>query len=67
MFRRPPRKPLIAAVGRGLELCLSCDLIFAARDARMGLPEVRLNVVAIGGGLLRCRSGSPITSPWNWR
>ncbi|MGL1176172.1 hypothetical protein ACSTK7_23770, partial [Vibrio parahaemolyticus] len=25
----------------------------AARDARMGLPEVRHNVVAVGGGLFR--------------
>lgn len=58
MFSRPSRKPLIAAVegyavGGGLELCLSCDLIVAARDAKMGLPEVRHNVVAVGGGLFR--------------
>ena len=56
MFRRPSRKPLIAAVegfavGGGLELCLSCDLIVAARDAKMGLPEVRHNVAAVGGAV----------------
>jgi enoyl-CoA hydratase len=58
LFRRPSRKPLIAAVegyavGGGLELCLSCDLVVAARDAKLGLPEVRHNVVAVGGGLFR--------------
>lgn len=58
IMKRPPRKPVIAAVegyavGGGLEMCLSCDLIVAARDAKMGLPEVRHNVVAIGGGLFR--------------
>lgn len=58
MFKRPSRKPLIAAVegfavGGGLELCLSCDLIVAARNAKMGIPEVRHNVAAVGGGLFR--------------
>lgn len=58
LVRRPPRKPLIAAVeghalGGGLEACLSCDLIVAARDAKFGLPEVRHNVIARAGGLFR--------------
>jgi enoyl-CoA hydratase len=58
IMQRPPRKPVIAAVegyavGGGMEMCLSCDLIVAARDAKFGLPEVRHNVVAIGGALFR--------------
>jgi enoyl-CoA hydratase len=58
MFARPPGKPVIAAVegyavGGGFELCLSCDLIVAAKTAQFGLPEVRHNVVAAGGGLFR--------------
>jgi len=58
IMAQPPDKPLIAAVeghavAGGLELCLSCDLIVAARDARMGIPEARHNLVAVGGGLFR--------------
>jgi enoyl-CoA hydratase len=42
IMRVPPEKPVVAAVeghalAGGLELCLSCDLIVAARDAMMGL------------------------------
>ena len=58
IMAQPPNKPLIAAVeghavAGGLELCLSCDLIVAARDARMGIPEARHNLVAVGGALFR--------------
>ena len=57
-FSKPPKKPVIAAVegyavGGGFELCLSCDLIVAGKTAQFGLPEVRHNVVAVGGGLFR--------------
>ncbi|MHB1539326.1 MAG: crotonase/enoyl-CoA hydratase family protein [Solirubrobacteraceae bacterium] len=56
--RRGPVKPLVAAVegfalAGGLEVALSCDLIVAAEDARLGIPEVRRGLLAAGGGLLR--------------
>ena len=56
--RRPPRKPMIAAVegwalAGGCEIALACDLIVAAGDAKFGLPEVKRGLVAGAGGLLR--------------
>ena len=57
IVRRARTKPLIAAVhsdalAGGFEIALACDLIVAAEGARMGLPEVRWSLVAIGGGLV---------------
>lgn len=56
--QRSSSKPLIAAVegfavAGGLEVAISCDLIVAARGARLGIPEVKRSLVAAGGGLLR--------------
>ncbi|HEX3801788.1 MAG TPA: crotonase/enoyl-CoA hydratase family protein [Solirubrobacteraceae bacterium] len=55
---RVTEKPLIAAiegfaVAGGLEIALACDLIVAAKDAKLGIPEVKRSLVAAGGGLLR--------------
>lgn len=56
--QRASRKPLIAAiegfaVAGGLEIALACDLIVAARGAKLGIPEVKRSLVAAGGALLR--------------
>jgi enoyl-CoA hydratase len=64
--QRSADKPLIAAiegfaVAGGLEVALACDLIVAARGARLGIPEVKRSLVAAGGALLRL----PRTMPRN--
>lgn len=56
--RAPHGKPVIAAVngvalGFGFELALSCDLIVASANARFGLPEVKVGLVAMAGGVAR--------------
>ena len=55
------QKPLIGAIegfalAGGLELALSCDLLVAARGARLGIPEVGVGLFAAAGGLLRLPS-----------
>ncbi len=56
--QRASSKPLIAAiegfaVAGGMEIALACDLIVAARGAKMGIPEAKRSLVAAGGALLR--------------
>ena len=51
-------KPLIAAVngvamGGGLEIALACDLIVADATARFALPEPKVGLAALAGGLQR--------------
>jgi enoyl-CoA hydratase len=50
--------PVLAAVegfalGGGLELALSCDLILVSEDAQLGLPEVNLGIIPGLGGTIR--------------
>ncbi len=51
-------KPVIAAVngvamGGGFEICLACDLIIAAENAVFALPEPRVGLAALAGGVHR--------------
>ena len=56
--QRSARKPLIAAIegfalAGGLEIALSCDIIVASREAKLGIPEVGVGLFAGAGALLR--------------
>lgn len=51
-------KPVIAAVngvamGGGFELALACDLIIASENAVFALPEPRVGLAALAGGMQR--------------
>jgi enoyl-CoA hydratase len=58
LIRRRRAKPLIAAVegpavGGGMELVLSCDLVVASTTAWFGLPEVKRGLMPDFGGAFR--------------
>src|ERR1700720_2761078 len=62
--QRASRKPLIAAiegfaVAGGMEIALACDLIVAARGAKLGIPEAKRSLIAAGGALLRLPQRMP--------
>ena len=56
--RHDSTKPVIAAVngaalGGGFEIALACDLVVASESATFALPEPRVGLAALGGGLHR--------------
>jgi len=58
-------KPVIAAVngvalGGGFEMALACDIIVAAEHARFGLPEPRVGLAAVAGGVHRLPRHIPL-------
>jgi enoyl-CoA hydratase/carnithine racemase len=58
--------PTLAAVhgtcmAGGFELALFCDLIWAAEGTMMGLPEIRLGIVPLAGGVERVAARSGLT------
>jgi 3-hydroxyacyl-CoA dehydrogenase len=74
-------KPLVAAIhgnalGGGLEVAMACHYRVAARDARVGQPEVQLGIIPGAGGTQRlprlsgaavalemCTDGKPVAAP----
>ncbi|WP_123024360.1 crotonase/enoyl-CoA hydratase family protein [Mycolicibacterium stellerae] len=66
LLREGTKKPLVAAVegvalGGGLELALLADLVVAASDAKLGLPEARVGLFPSGGALQRLQGILPRT------
>ena len=63
--RTHTKKPIIAAVngvamGGGFEIALSADLIVASATARFALPEPRVGLAALAGGLHRLPRQIPL-------
>ncbi|MEM7250004.1 MAG: crotonase/enoyl-CoA hydratase family protein [Pseudomonadota bacterium] len=61
---RSASKPLIAAIegfalAGGLELAMSCDILVAAKGAKLGIPETGVGLFAAGGALLRLPQALP--------
>ncbi|KAK1783097.1 ClpP/crotonase-like domain-containing protein [Copromyces sp. CBS 386.78] len=58
LSNRSGKKPIIAAVnglclGGGMEMVINCDMVIASSNARFGLPEVKVGVIAVAGALPR--------------
>jgi enoyl-CoA hydratase len=63
-FENGARKPLIAAIegfalAGGLEVALACDLLVAANNVKLGIPEAGVGLFAGGGAVIRLPSRVP--------
>ncbi|ANK81521.1 enoyl-CoA hydratase-related protein [Minwuia thermotolerans] len=63
--RHDRRKPVIAAVngvamGGGFEIALACDIIVASENARFALPEPKVGLAALAGGVHRLPRQIPL-------
>jgi enoyl-CoA hydratase len=57
-FEQGAQKPLIAAIegfalAGGLEMALACDLLVAANNVKLGIPEAGVGLFAAGGAVIR--------------
>ncbi len=48
------------AMGGGFEIALACDLIIASEDAKFALPEPRVGLAALAGGIHRLPRQIPL-------
>lgn len=48
------------ALGGGAEIALSCDLVFASENAKIGFPEVKLGIIPGFGGTVRLGKKIPL-------
>ena len=58
-------KPILAAVngiaaGGGFEIALACDLVIASDNAKFSLPEPRIGLAAVAGGIHRLSRQIPL-------
>jgi enoyl-CoA hydratase len=65
IIRRTRTKPMVAAaeglaLGGGLEVLFCCDVVVAASNTRLGLPEVKRGVLPTSGGLFRALRSLPL-------
>jgi len=60
VYQFGPDQPQLLALGGGFEIALACDLIIASEDATFALPEPRVGLAALAGGMQRLPRQIPL-------